>query len=112
MSRYDVVANMGCCCGDDPWSSSSMTTHSELPVSGSSLSWKMRPPPEFMLRTGGLELERESERGMVVMVERRKVEVLRVLWMKERIKRRRFNLVLTSRDDEISSVQTEVYQCE
>jgi len=41
MSRYDVVARRG-------WwnwkvcSSSSMTTHSELPVKGSSLSWNMR----------------------------------------------------------------------
>lgn len=54
MSKYDVVPKRGLCgisgtCSS--WSWSSMTTHSELPVSGSSLSWKTRwVDPELMAR--------------------------------------------------------------
>lgn len=49
MSKYDVVARRGW------WKvcsslSSSMMTHSELPVKGSSLSWNMRcEDPELMV---------------------------------------------------------------
>lgn len=67
MSKYDVVAKRGfweysgnC----SSWSCSSMTTHSELPVSGSSLSWKMRwVDPELMARVP-VPFKRASDRGV------------------------------------------------
>ena len=53
MSRYDVVAKSGSLEHSGSSSLSSMTTHSEFPVSGSSLSWKTRWEESELIYSGG-----------------------------------------------------------
>ena len=76
MSKYDVVAKRGFwellgICSSCSCSCSSMTIHSELPVSGSSLSWKARwVDSELMARVA---LKRRSGRGVCVRVRVKRV---------------------------------------
>lgn len=75
MSRYEVFARSCCVLLSPEASSSSMTTHSEFPVSGSTLSWNIRDA-ELMLRTVNA-LER-GDFGMLLK-ERKKNLWFRVL---------------------------------
>lgn len=76
MSKYEVVAKSGFRELSETCSSSSMTTHSELPVSGSSLSWKTRwVDPELMARVA-VVFNRVNDREVWEWMERMRISVL------------------------------------
>lgn len=57
MSRYDVVPKSGSLGQSGRSSLSSMMTHSEFPVSGSSLSWKSRWEESELMSRGKCSLK-------------------------------------------------------